>query len=204
MINNVVFDIGNVFVRWSPDEVIRRCFAAMPDNADNRARAAKVFRSNLWIRLNLGEMTQGEAELAFQREFALTAVETKDLFFHVMDHQGQIAGTEEIARRLKHAGKRVFALTDNVHEIVAYLKQRHGFWDVFEGVVVSAEIGQLKPQPGIFRHLLDTHGLDPAETVFFDDVVRNVEGARAVGITAFVFTTSEQCERDLRELGLTF
>lgn len=204
MIKNVVFDVGNVMVRWSPPEIVYRCFALAPESDANLERAQALFRCETWRRLNLGQLTQAEAELTFQADLGLTADETRDVFFHVMDHQEMIEGTLEIARRLRQAGYRVFALTDNVHEIVAHLKSRHRFWDVFEGAVVSAEIGLMKPDAAIFRHLLQTFGLQPSETVFFDDVQGNIDGARAVGIEARLFTTADKCEQDLRELGLAF
>src|SRR5690242_3572229 len=54
MIKNVVFDIGNVFVNWSPPEVIRRSFGHEHDSAENRERTM-LLRSPLWLRLNRGE-----------------------------------------------------------------------------------------------------------------------------------------------------
>ena len=152
MIRNVVFDVGNVFVRWSPPEIIRRCFDHAIDSDENLKHAEMLFRSQLWRRLNLGELSQAECELAYQAEFGLTAEQTRMMFFHVMDHQEVIAGTVAIAERLKRASYRVLGLTDNVHEIVAYHKERNTFWTLFEGCVVSAEIGLMKPSPEIFHH----------------------------------------------------
>jgi putative hydrolase of the HAD superfamily len=203
MIKNVVFDIGNVFVHWSPPEVIRRCFGHAPDTAENRERTA-LLRSPLWLRLNRGELTGAEAELAYQAEHGLTRQQAADLLFHVKDHQELVDGTEAIARRLQAAGYRLFALTDNVREIVTHLKTRFQFWELFDGAVVSAEIGMLKPHDGIFHHLVDSFGLAPSETVFFDDVQANVDGARRIGLQARLFTTSGRCEQDLRALGLRF
>lgn len=204
MIRNVIFDVGNVFVRWSPSDVVQRCFGLNADSDENRQRAEALFRCLIWKRLNLGELTQAEAELAYQTELGLSAAETGSLFFHVMDHQDMIDGTLPIAHRLKQAGYRVFGLTDNVHEIVAHLKSRHQFWDVFEGAVVSAEIGMMKPDPAIFRHALRTFGLAAKETVFFDDYQVNIDGARSIGMEAKLFTTAGRCEEDLRALGLVF
>jgi len=203
MIKNVVFDIGNVFVNWSPPEVIRRSFGHEHDSAENRERTM-LLRSPLWLRLNRGEVTGAEAELAYQAEHGLTAQQAADLLFHARDHQEPIEGTEALAGRLRAAGYRLFALTDNVREIVAHLKTRFQFWELFDGAVVSAEIGILKPHEGIFRHLVETFGLEPLETVFLDDVQANVDGARRVGLNARLFTTAEQCERDLRAMGLEF
>ncbi len=203
MIKNVVFDIGNVFVQWSPPEVIRRCFDLPPDSAENRERT-KLLRSPLWLRLNRGELTETEAELAYQAEHGLTKDEAAALLFHVKDHQDLIDGTEAIARRLQAAGYRLFALTDNVREIVLHLKSRYRFWELFEGAVVSAEVGMLKPHEGIFRHLVESFGLEPSETVFLDDMQANVDGAKRIGLQACLFTSAAQCEQDLRALGLRF
>jgi putative hydrolase of the HAD superfamily len=204
MIRNVIFDVGNVFVRWSPPDIVERCFDLQKGSDQNLQRAETLFRCLLWRRLNLGELTQEEAELAYQAEFGLSKEDASNLFFHVTDHQDLIDGTEAIARRLKHAGYRVFGLTDNVHEIVAHLKSRYRFWTLFEGAVVSAEIGLMKPDPAIFRHATETFGLVAAETVFFDDIQANVDGARSIGLEARLFTTPSRCEEDLRELRLSF
>ena len=131
MIRNVVFDIGNVFVRWSPAEVISRCFNLELDSDETRKRATALLRSPLWIRYNLGELTLADMESAYQSEHGLSRDEAARLLFHTMDHQDLIDGTEAIARRLKSSGYRLFALTDNVREIVAHLKERYQFWELF-------------------------------------------------------------------------
>lgn len=204
MIRNVIFDVGNVFVRWSPPEVVRRCFDLDTGTAENLRRAEALFRGPIWIDLNLGKLTQAEAEAAYQTQLGLTKDETRNLFFHVKDHQDLIDGTVSIARRLKQSGYRVFGLTDNVREIVAHYKSRHRFWDLFEDAVVSAEIGLMKPSPAIFHHSLQTFNVAGAETVFLDDHPPNIDGARSVGIEARLFTTPDRCEDDLRGLGLKF
>jgi putative hydrolase of the HAD superfamily len=204
MIRNVIFDVGNVFVRWSPSEVTRRCFNLAPESNENRQRVEALFHSPVWTRLNLGEITQVDAEAAYQAQLDLTKDETTNLFFHILDHQDLIDGTETIARRLKQAGYRLFGLTDNVHEVVAHLKVRYQFWDLFEGAIVSAEVGLMKPHQAIFRHAIKTFNLIPSESVFLDDVQANVNGARSIGMEACLFTSPSRCEQDLRALGLSF
>lgn len=204
MIKNVIFDVGNVFVRWAPDEIVERCFNLGKGTDANLQRAEALFRGPLWRSLNRGELTQRETEQAYQVQFGFSAEQTRTLFFHIMDHQQLIDGTEEIAHRLRDAGYRVFALTDNVREIVAYLKRRHRFWTLFEGAVISAEIGTLKPDPAIFRHAIEKFNLLPEETVFLDDVKANVDGASSIGMQARIFTTPKSCIEDLQALGLSF
>jgi putative hydrolase of the HAD superfamily len=204
VIKNVIFDVGNVFVQWSPTEIVQRCFDLPKGSDENLLRAEALFRNPLWRSLNRGELTQREAEQAYQAQFGLSAEQTRTLFFHITDHQELIDGTEEIARRLRKAGYRVFALTDNVLEIVAHLKSRHQFWTLFEGAVISAEIGMLKPDPAIFRHATEKFNLLAEETVFLDDVKANVDGASSIGMKARLFTTPSRCVEDLQALGLSF
>ena len=78
-------------------------------------------------------------------------------------------------------------------------------WEVlrrFDGAVVSGEEGVLKPEPAIFRLLTARFGLDPAETLFIDDVEANVDGARAAGFQAHRFVDAPTLEAELVALGL--
>jgi 2-haloacid dehalogenase len=78
-----------------------------------------------------------------------------------------------------------------------FLKPRHGFWGRFDGIVISAHVKLVKPQREIYDHLLKTWSLDPETTVFMDDRPENVEGARAAGIAAFVFTSAADARERL-------
>jgi putative hydrolase of the HAD superfamily len=100
VIKNVIFDVGNVFVQWSPTEIVERCFDLRKGSDENLQRAEALFRSPLWKSLNRGELIQREAERAYQAQFGLSAEQTKALFFHIMDHQELVDGTGEVAHRL--------------------------------------------------------------------------------------------------------
>jgi putative hydrolase of the HAD superfamily len=68
--------------------------------------------------------------------------------------------------------------------------------------VFSCEERLAKPEPAIYRAVLDRLGQPAESCVFLDDGVRNVEGARAVGIRAFAFRTAAEATADLAPLGL--
>ena len=61
---------------------------------------------------------------------------------------------------------------------------RDSFPEMFDGVVISGEVGFHKPQPEIYRLGAESVGLDPTECVFVDDLRENCDGAEAVGMTA--------------------
>ena len=80
--------------------------------------------------------------------------------------------------------------------------RRFPFLDCFEDILVSGRERLVKPDPAIYRLLLERHGLQPGEALFIDDVPRNVAGARQAGLEACVFESPEALRRDLEKRGL--
>nr|PMK08121.1 HAD family hydrolase [Vibrio sp. 10N.261.54.E10] len=191
--------MGNVIVRWAPLEIARLTFG---DTEELESRARSIFQSTIWMDLNKGFLTESEAKLRYQQELDLSPLECDRLFYYVKQTQILLHGSVELIERVKSAGYGVYALTDNVVEIVEYLKNTYQFWALFDGAAVSAELGMLKPQPEIYQELLSNYGLKASETVFIDDMPYNVEGARSVGMAAIQFTDAVQCENSLQALGV--
>ncbi|QYJ71331.1 HAD family phosphatase [Shewanella sp. FJAT-51649] len=200
-IKNVIFDIGNVFVRWSPIEICRLTFG---DNVELSATASSIFNSDIWLDLNKGFFSESKAKQHFIRAFNFTENDIEALFFYVKESLIPIYGTQSLLERVKSSGYNVFALTDNVTEIIEHLQSRYTFWPAFDGVVTSCELGVLKPNPEIYQHLFNKFGLEPAECVFLDDMQHNIQGAKAVGMHGIQFLNATQCEDELITLGLTF
>lgn len=197
-IKNIVFDVGNVLVRWDPLSVVIQTF---PDVVDPAQLSKAIFKHETWFNLNLGVIDEPEAVRLYQQRLQPHA----DEFQHMMDNirRSLVPLEDSIAllRRLKNHYK-IYALTDNTKEIVAHLENEYDFWPLFEGVVVSANIGHLKPSEAIYRYLLEQYSLHPEETVFIDDLKANVIGARNVGIKAIQFHDIEQCLIELKILGV--
>ncbi|ENM5724882.1 HAD family phosphatase [Vibrio mimicus] len=200
-IRNVVFDVGNVIVKWAPQEVARLTFG---DSEQSAVLAVNLFQSEIWRDLNKGIYTEAEAKQAFHQQFGIPLDTLDQLFFHIKDTQVLLTGTQKLMDDLRQAGYRLYALTDNVNEIVAYLKSQYDFWPKFTGAVVSSECGLLKPSPAIYQHLAESQHLDPQESVFMDDMPANVEGARQQGFHAFQFVDAQQARAELLKLGLNF
>jgi epoxide hydrolase-like predicted phosphatase len=77
---------------------------------------------------------------------------------------------------------------------------RQKFEDVFDEMIISAEVGVIKPDPRIYRLALEKLGAKPEESVFLDDVMVNVEAARSVGMSAIQFTQPEKALEELKQL----
>jgi putative hydrolase of the HAD superfamily len=196
-IKNIVFDVGNVLVRWDPVSVVIQTF---PDVHDPHALSKSIFKHETWLALNRGTITEIEAIALYQARLQAHA----DAFETMMDNvRASLVPLEDSIALLRKASKhyKLYALTDNTLEIMAYLRKEYDFWPLFEGVVVSAEVGSLKPSQEIYQYLLKNYQLHPEETLFIDDHLPNVRGAREAGIKAIQFQNIEQCLIELKLFG---
>lgn len=193
-IKHIVFDVGNVLVRWVPFEVISSVFPEC-----NPSEFYKRMYP-IWIDLNLGKLTENEAIGQYHTTLRLPKERLAHLMLKLKHHQVPIKGSIELLDKLKKLKFNLFAITDNVKEIMEYHRKISQFPSYFKDMIVSAEIGLLKPDSRIYRYLLDKHNLNPREVVFIDDILANVEGAIAVGMHAFQFIDMTSCEEQLRYL----
>ena len=72
--------------------------------------------------------------------------------------------------------------------------------ELFDVVVLSSEVGMIKPEAGIYEYTLQQLGVAPEESVMIDDLSGNIDGAQAVGMNGVVFQSIDQLQRELREL----
>ena len=100
---------------------------------------------------------------------------------------GWLDGAREFCHFIKEAGYRIFILSNAADSFYTYFPSFLPL-NFFDGIVVSADVRMIKPDPGIYRYLLERYGLKAEECLFVDDVQANVNGAVAVGMQAFRFT----------------
>jgi 2-haloacid dehalogenase len=96
----------------------------------------------------------------------------------------------------------LYALSNWSSETFPLARQRFDFLGWFDGVVLSGEVGVCKPDPRIFRHLLERYLLAPGRTVFIDDMPHNVTAAAELGMLALHFRGAGELRSDLFRLGL--
>ena len=198
-LRNVVFDVGNVLVRWSPAEIIDLTFA---HPSQSEVWLHNIFKNDTWQLLNLGSITEAEAQTRYQSLYGLTPSQTARLFYYIKATQIPIYQSHELLERMAQTDLRVFGLTNNIKEIVTHLRQQYDFWQWFEAVVVSAEIGMMKPHPEIFQYILQHHRLHADETVFIDDLLPTIAAASSLGMHTIHFVDAEDTARQLQLLGV--
>jgi 2-haloacid dehalogenase len=194
----VVFDIGNVLIRWDP-------YLAWLDDLGSRSAVTEFLTRVAFFDRNL-RADGGEtfADLAAE----LNNVEDQRRLSAYVERYAatvpdKIEGTWQLLYRLKEQGRQVHAITNWSAETWPVGVSAHPeLGEVFDVTVVSGQEKMLKPQPEIFHRLCERAGLTPQDCTFVDDMLKNVEGARAVGMDAIHFTTPQAFEAALNERDL--
>lgn len=102
-----------------------------------------------------------------------------------------------LIERLKGTYK-IGLLSNSPSAFLRGILKEHDLERYFDTIVISSEVGFIKPNPEIFHHILSKMNVMPAEALFIDDTNRNVEGAERVGITSLLYKDVPTLERDLR------
>jgi putative hydrolase of the HAD superfamily len=95
---------------------------------------------------------------------------------------------------------RQVGLISNAWSGLRALITRAGWLDAFDALIVSAEVGIMKPDPRIYQLALEALGVDPQEAVFVDDTLANIEAARMLGMAVIHFTRPQAARQELTAL----
>ena len=198
-VDAVVFDLGGVLIDWNPRHLYRQLF---DDEAAMEEFLATICTLEWHVAHDLGQSTaESCAALALEHpEHAAMirawADRTEDMV------GGAIDETVEILAELRAAGVRCYALSNMEPETFPVRMERFDFLRWFDGHVISGIEGVVKPDPEIFRRLLQRFDLEPARTLFIDDSPVNVEAAKHLGIKAIHYESPAQLRAEIEGLGL--
>ena len=133
--------------------------------------------------LERGDCSVPEFEQLFAAQLTLTdggPVPAEGLLGRMFAASETVPAMYELLRTARAAGVRTCLLSNSWG---ADWYDRTDFPDLFDGVVISCEVGMRKPEPEIFQHAAELIGLPPAACVFVDDVEANIVAAEAIGMT---------------------
>lgn len=198
MIKNLIFDFGKVLVDYDFMPLLDQFFG------EDKARGAefcKIFLDQRFIDECDRELIPFEQIIKRKQEENPDYADALQFFFENYDNfvTGPMPGMYELLTDLKARGYRLYGLTNwcsAVYKVIA----KYPVFKLLDGSVISSEEHLLKPEPEIYRCLTDRYGLKPEESVFTDDKVVNVEGAKAFGMEAILFTNAADYAEKLRAL----
>jgi 2-haloacid dehalogenase len=198
-IGAVVFDLGGVLLDWSPFHLYRTIFA---DDAAIQAFLDETGLPALNLELDGGRpFAEGVGALATRFPHHAEALRAfDDRWLETVP--GPIAESVALLERLDAAGVPLYALTNFSAEKFPHARVAFPFIERFRHVVVSGEVGLVKPDPRIFDVLLRWTGEPARRTVYIDDSMVNVTAARRLGFRALHFAGAARLQADLAALGL--
>ena len=185
MIKNIIFDIGQVLLSYTPYEYVHSII-------DNQTKAERLlsnlFLSSLWLDLDRGIKTY-EDVLQELLELNPEDIESyKFLLEHWTDMLLPIQSNVDLLKSLNQYNLYYLSNFQCIafHEIIT----KHDFFQLFIGGIVSFKEHLMKPEPEIYETLLAKYNLLPTECIFIDDSYPNIEAAHLLGFHAIHFTPS--------------
>lgn len=202
MINTIIFDMGNVLIdfRW---KALYHEMGLEGEKFDKMARATVL--DPVWNEFDRGEWTDEEILEGFIRNAPDIEKELRD--FYGDRFRGLLRKydyTDEWLDRLKAKGYRIYILSNFSRKAYRECADELDYIKKADGAVISYMIKMIKPDPEIYRYLLDTYDIKPEEAVFIDDTEKNLAAARDFGINTILFTGKEDADRALAGYGVVF
>jgi putative hydrolase of the HAD superfamily len=201
---HVVFDFGGVVFQWRPSELLKR---TLPHRAVDEAAAQRLvldFFQNYegdWGRFDRGTIEVPELAPLIAERLGFELGEVQAVIDAVPGELEAQRETVDLLHRLHDAGHRLYFLSNMPEPYAVHLESSHAFFSRFTDGVFSSRVKLIKPEPEIFELATKRFGIEPSQTVFIDDVAKNVEIARAHGWHAIQFITAAQVEAELTALG---
>ena len=185
MIKNLVFDFGNVLIRYEPEYIVSQY---VNDPEDKRLITEVLFDRLYWDPLDDGSITDEEVvRYSCARLPERLHSICKEIYYNWGRHLPEMPGMWDLVRRVKREyGVRIYLLS-NIGSLFASFEHLFPIFDEMEDCIFSALVGHVKPNRDMFLYLCERTGIAPEETLFIDDAKRNIDGALAFGIQGYLF-----------------
>ena len=198
MIRNIVFDVGRVLIKWYPCEYTKEVFG----DEIGEEICSKIYESPDWTEIDRGTITEAEFWEQKKREFPHLEKELEHLSHKSLDFLEPIEETTQLIPLLKEAGYNLYILSNFNKENFEVIYNEYDFFKYFDGLVVSAWYHLVKPQKEIFTLLIDKFEINPEESLYIDDNIKNVDVAKELGFQTIHLEDYRTLGNKLEEFGI--
>ena len=199
MIRHIIFDIGNVLAAFQWEKKFRP-FCSSPEEFERLARA--TVHSEMWKELDKGLLSQSELMDGFVRNDP----ELESLIRSALSSYRGMIGLYDYTiswiRELKEKGYSVYFLSNMPEIAMRDCAEELNFLEETDGGILSYREKIVKPDPAIYRLMMERYGLKAEECVFLDDSEMNVRAAHREGMKGIVFCGKEQACEEMRRIGM--
>jgi putative hydrolase of the HAD superfamily len=201
---NFVFDFGAVLFTWKPVDLMAQTFpqrAGTPQAAAALAQA--MFAHADWNGFDQGVLDMDVLITRTAKRLDLDGDVLHELVAHIGERLQPIPETVALLERLhtlraqhpaQYPALRLYYLSNMPRPYARALERRHAFLQWFDGGIFSSDVLHIKPDPTIYQLLQSRHALQPADTLFIDDLQANVLAAQGQGWHAVQFESADQLQ----------
>jgi 2-haloacid dehalogenase len=190
----IIFDLGRVLIDWNPHRLYAPYF-------NSSAEIDQFLHEINFPEWNLRQ----DAGRSFREGVAVLSADFPQYadLIRAYDERweesvpGPVEGSVKLLRRLKQGGHPLYALTNFSAEKFPLMRRRYEFLGLFEYILVSGEVGLVKPDPAIYRLMLEKVRHPASQCLFIDDSHKNVAAAQALGFDTIHFQSSKLLELEL-------
>lgn len=196
-IQHIIFDLGATLLAWDPKLVAERVYKIKPEAS---RELAHIPATKAWLHFDQGHLSREELVEVLQPEFK--AEEVQLYIDHAQESLTLIPEAGELLKELQALGYKTYILSNMSRDFHTHLHPKNAFFDTMAGALYSYEVGRIKPDPEIYRALLDKFNLKPTESFFLDDMSINILVAELLGIRGIVWTEANEVRKKLLKLGI--
>ncbi len=198
VIRNLIFDLGNVLVSYRWKAVLTDDFGIEEAHAEEIGH--RMFDDPIWKDYDRGTV---DTEGLIKHYGSLYPEDTDTIRRMLYEGERMMVPRERLWKKieeLKERGFRLYILSNYSRFLFDKHTEPIPFMDKLDGMIVSCDVHKMKPEPEIYETLLEKYGLNPEESLFFDDLEENVFAARDIGIEAVQVTLEEMLIAELDRL----
>jgi epoxide hydrolase-like predicted phosphatase len=199
MITSIIFDVGGVLMTDVPLRKIARDLSTRFSVPEDELHS-HLYPTGHWTLLTLGEISEGDYWDHFLKN-AKIDLDKKELRDRVRTELRPIAQNARIIPLLR-GRYRLAVLSNHSREWSEFMRGEFDFFDCFDQIIFSCDVGLRKPDPRIYRLALARLGSDPEECLFVDDKKRNTDAAREAGMKTITLENASDLREQLLGFGL--
>lgn len=193
MIKNIIFDIGKVLIGFDWRAYLHSLF----DDDTAESVAAAIFGSGHWPELDRAVLSEEEILGLFYGAGQGVEPQIKEAFDRIGECVAKRDWAFDLMDSLKEKGYKLYYLSNMSEHVKGSNPEAFAFTERMDGGIYSCEVHLIKPDPAIYRSLLEKYGLVPEECLFIDDHPENIAAGKRLGIKGIVFRDQEQLMADL-------
>jgi len=199
-----VFDFGRVVFRWRPEVLVSQVLPhRAADDASVRHWVQQIFQAygGEWGDFDRGVVEPPELARRIAARTGLSEAEVAAIVAAAPGELEPLPDTVDWLRRLHAQGRPLHFLSNMPEPFAAHFERTHDVMALFESGVFSSRVQLLKPDPAIYAHAGAVFGRAPADLLFVDDHLPNIEAAREAGWQAIHFVDAAQAQAEVQSLG---